>query len=94
MATSGMYRVSINPLDCNLNLILDDNLKHAHTLSEAGCAYCWAGARANLGIFRGEAQRRVARTKKAETGNSTAGGKIPVERGKGEGRGKDPRLKG
>lgn len=96
MATSGqgMYRVSLNPLDCNLNLILDDNLKQAHTLSEAGCAYCWAGARANLGIFRGEAQHRVARTEIAETGGSTAGDKLLVQRVKGEGTGNDPGLKG
>ncbi|GFR46731.1 hypothetical protein Agub_g8354, partial [Astrephomene gubernaculifera] len=45
------YRVSLNPLDCNLDMVLSPDLLSAHTLSEGGCGYCWSGVRANLGIF-------------------------------------------
>ncbi|EFJ42368.1 hypothetical protein VOLCADRAFT_119430, partial [Volvox carteri f. nagariensis] len=50
-ATPFLYSVSLNPLDCNLDTILSSDRLSAHTLSEAGCGYCWSGVRANLGIF-------------------------------------------
>lgn len=49
--SSYVYNVCLNPLDCNLDCLLDNNNLSAHSLSHRGCGYCWTGVRANLGIF-------------------------------------------
>ncbi|GLC46066.1 hypothetical protein PLESTM_001821600 [Pleodorina starrii] len=53
MASSApfVYGVCLNPLDCNVDLILSDDRLSAQTLSVGGCGYCWSGVRANLGVF-------------------------------------------
>ncbi|GAB2298730.1 hypothetical protein Dimus_032804 [Dionaea muscipula] len=51
--SSGSLRVVLNPADCNLDFNIEDDLT-GHALYEAGFAYCWSGARANVGISRGK----------------------------------------
>lgn len=45
--------VCLNPLDCNLDFLLDPGNLKARTLSKDGFGYMWSGARANLGITQG-----------------------------------------
>ncbi|KXZ50610.1 hypothetical protein GPECTOR_15g293 [Gonium pectorale] len=47
------YRVCLNPLDCNLDMVLERDNMAAHTLSQGACGYCWSGVRANLGLLKG-----------------------------------------
>ncbi|KAJ4980873.1 hypothetical protein NE237_031710 [Protea cynaroides] len=47
-------RVVLNPADCNLDFNVEGNGLQGHALYEKGFAYCWSGARANLGITGGK----------------------------------------
>ncbi|KAJ6849327.1 heterogeneous nuclear ribonucleoprotein U-like protein 1 [Iris pallida] len=51
---SGPIRVGLNPADCGLDFDVDMNGLQGHALHEQGFAYCWSGARANVGIRRGK----------------------------------------
>ncbi|KAL4201931.1 hypothetical protein AMTRI_Chr02g218380 [Amborella trichopoda] len=46
--------VVLNPADCNLaDFSVEGDGLQGHALHEQGFAYCWSGARANVGITRG-----------------------------------------
>ncbi|XP_020268698.1 heterogeneous nuclear ribonucleoprotein U-like protein 1 [Asparagus officinalis] len=47
-------RVALNPADCDLDFDIGGNGLRGHGLHEQGFAYCWSGARANVGIRRGK----------------------------------------
>ncbi|KAF8391424.1 hypothetical protein HHK36_023729 [Tetracentron sinense] len=46
--------VELNPADCNLDFNIEGNGLQGHALHEQGFAYCWSGARANVGITGGK----------------------------------------
>ncbi|XP_057961572.1 uncharacterized protein LOC131153342 isoform X2 [Malania oleifera] len=47
-------RVLLNPADCNLDFNIEDGGLRGFGLYEQGFAYCWSGARANVGITGGK----------------------------------------
>ncbi|GAB4824938.1 hypothetical protein Ancab_007810 [Ancistrocladus abbreviatus] len=47
-------RVGLNPADCNLDFNIEGDGLLGHALCEQGFAYCWSGARANVGISGGK----------------------------------------
>ncbi|KAJ4703369.1 heterogeneous nuclear ribonucleoprotein U-like protein 1 [Melia azedarach] len=47
-------RVVLNPADCNLDFGIEDNGLQGSGLHQEGFAYCWSGARANVGITGGK----------------------------------------
>ncbi|GMH26922.1 hypothetical protein Nepgr_028765 [Nepenthes gracilis] len=47
-------RVALNPADCNLDFNIEGGSLIGHALFEEGFAYCWSGARANVGISGGK----------------------------------------
>lgn len=47
-------RVQLNPADCNLDFDVEDDGLRGHALHDKGFAYCWSGARANVGIRGGK----------------------------------------
>ncbi|KAK6932485.1 hypothetical protein RJ641_002109 [Dillenia turbinata] len=47
-------RVVLNPADCDLDFDIEGNGLEGHALHEQGFAYCWSGARANVGINGGK----------------------------------------
>ncbi|KAF3784702.1 Heterogeneous nuclear ribonucleoU-like protein 1 [Nymphaea thermarum] len=47
-------RVELNPADCNLDFNVEQNGLQGHALYDGGFAYCWSGARANIGITGGK----------------------------------------
>ncbi|CAN6457762.1 unnamed protein product [Victoria cruziana] len=47
-------RVVLNPADCNLDFTIEQNGLQGHALCDGGFAYCWSGARANIGITGGK----------------------------------------
>ncbi|GFZ06259.1 hypothetical protein Acr_18g0004290 [Actinidia rufa] len=47
-------RVVLNPADCDLDFNIEGNGLQGFALHEQGFAYCWSGARANVGISRGK----------------------------------------
>ncbi|KAG7964128.1 hypothetical protein I3843_09G153100 [Carya illinoinensis] len=47
-------RVVLNPADCNLDFNIVGNGLQGSALHEQGFAYCWSGARGNVGITRGK----------------------------------------
>ncbi|KAG9452764.1 hypothetical protein H6P81_005668 [Aristolochia fimbriata] len=51
---SDSKRVLLNPADCGLDFNIEGNGLRGHALYEAGFAYCWSGARANVGVRRGK----------------------------------------
>lgn len=48
------HRVVLNPADCDLDFNIDANGLQGHGHYEQGFAYCWSGARANIGIKAGK----------------------------------------
>ncbi|KAK7246591.1 hypothetical protein RIF29_41460 [Crotalaria pallida] len=46
-------QVLLNPADCDLDFNIEGNGLVGYGLYEEGFAYCWSGARANVGITRG-----------------------------------------
>ncbi|XP_028202218.1 heterogeneous nuclear ribonucleoprotein U-like protein 1 isoform X2 [Glycine soja] len=52
-ASPSSLRVFLNPADCDLDFHIDGNGHVGYGLHEEGFAYCWSGARANVGITRG-----------------------------------------
>ncbi|KMT04494.1 hypothetical protein BVRB_8g181600 [Beta vulgaris subsp. vulgaris] len=47
-------RVVLNPADCDLAFNVEPDELTGHGLYEQGFAYCWSGARANIGIIGGK----------------------------------------
>ncbi|GJX04696.1 heterogeneous nuclear ribonucleoprotein U-like protein 1 [Tanacetum coccineum] len=47
------HRVLLNPADCDLDFNIEENGLEGSALYEKGFAYCWSGARANIGITGG-----------------------------------------
>ncbi|MCD7455995.1 hypothetical protein HAX54_030422 [Datura stramonium] len=47
-------RVLLNPADCDLDFNVEGNGLQGSALYEQGFAYCWSGARANMGIIGGK----------------------------------------
>ncbi|KAJ8493506.1 hypothetical protein OPV22_015227 [Ensete ventricosum] len=47
-------RVELNPADCDLDFDINGNGLRGQALTEEGFAYCWSGARANVGIIGGK----------------------------------------
>ncbi|XP_009758277.1 uncharacterized protein [Nicotiana sylvestris] len=47
-------RVVLNPADCDLDFNVEGNGLQGSALYEQGFAYCWSGARANMGITGGK----------------------------------------
>nr|XP_018679603.1 PREDICTED: heterogeneous nuclear ribonucleoprotein U-like protein 1 isoform X1 [Musa acuminata subsp. malaccensis] len=47
-------RVELNPADCDLDFDINGNGLQGQALTEEGFAYCWSGARANVGIIGGK----------------------------------------
>ncbi|KAL9251803.1 Heterogeneous nuclear ribonucleoprotein U-like protein [Drosera capensis] len=47
-------RIVLNPADCDLDFNIEEDGLRGHALYEEGFAYCWSGARANVGISRGK----------------------------------------
>lgn len=47
-------RVVLNPADCDLDFDIEDNGLKGSGLHQEGFAYCWSGARANVGINGGK----------------------------------------
>lgn len=47
-------RVALNPADCDLDFDIGINGLQGSALHENGFAYCWSGARANVGIIGGK----------------------------------------
>lgn len=47
-------RVLLNPADCDLDFNVEGNGLQGSALYEQGFAYCWSGARANVGIIGGK----------------------------------------
>ncbi|TKY71625.1 Heterogeneous nuclear ribonucleoprotein U protein 1 [Spatholobus suberectus] len=52
-ASPSSLRVLLNPADCDLDFNIDCNGLVGYGLHEEGFAYCWSGARANMGITGG-----------------------------------------
>lgn len=52
--SQGSLRVVLNPADCNLDFNIEGDGLTGHALYEQGFAYCWSGARANIGIKGGK----------------------------------------
>lgn len=48
------FRVVLNPADCDLAFNIEPDGLTGHALYEQGFAYCWSGARGNIGITRGK----------------------------------------
>ncbi|KAK9068907.1 hypothetical protein SSX86_013023 [Deinandra increscens subsp. villosa] len=48
------HRVVLNPADCDLDFDIEGNGLKGSALYEDGFAYCWSGARANIGITGGK----------------------------------------
>ncbi|XVE51247.1 hypothetical protein DITRI_Ditri02bG0024600 [Diplodiscus trichospermus] len=48
------HLVVLNPADCNLDFDIEDDGLRGSALCEQGFAYCWSGARANVGITGGK----------------------------------------
>ncbi|KAK1426593.1 hypothetical protein QVD17_15269 [Tagetes erecta] len=48
------HRVVLNPADCDLDFDINGNGLEGSALYEHGFAYCWSGARANVGITGGK----------------------------------------
>ncbi|KAI3697999.1 hypothetical protein L6452_31108 [Arctium lappa] len=48
------HRVVLNPADCDLDFNIEENGLKGSALYEHGFAYCWSGARANIGITGGK----------------------------------------
>jgi hypothetical protein len=46
---------TLNPLDCNLDIDLQDGNLTCSKLSNNGFGYLWAGARGNVGMMEGKA---------------------------------------
>ncbi|KDP20883.1 hypothetical protein JCGZ_21354 [Jatropha curcas] len=53
-ARSYRKRVVLNPADCNLDFNIENDGVKGFALHEGGFAYCWSGARANVGITAGK----------------------------------------
>ncbi|KAG0494542.1 hypothetical protein HPP92_005536 [Vanilla planifolia] len=53
-SASDSCRVKLNPADCALDFNIEDNGLQGSALHEQGFAYCWSGARANVGIRAGK----------------------------------------
>ncbi|XP_006467899.2 uncharacterized protein LOC102628781 isoform X3 [Citrus sinensis] len=51
---SQKQRVVLNPADCDLDFDIEDNGLKGSGLHQEGFAYCWSGARANVGINGGK----------------------------------------
>eukprot|EP00249_Psilotum_nudum_P019851 c27447_g1_i1 orf=687-2546(-) len=49
----GPFKVALNRVDCNIDFTVANNGLSGKALHEGGFAYCWSGARANLGIKDG-----------------------------------------
>ncbi|GFQ02319.1 heterogeneous nuclear ribonucleoprotein u-like protein 1 [Phtheirospermum japonicum] len=47
-------RVVLNPADCDIDFNVEGDGLRGSALYEEGFAYCWSGARANIGITRGK----------------------------------------
>ncbi|PWA78639.1 hypothetical protein CTI12_AA214840 [Artemisia annua] len=47
------HPVLLNPADCDLDFNIEENGLEGSALYEKGFAYCWSGARANIGITGG-----------------------------------------
>ncbi|KAM1593119.1 hypothetical protein FF1_036832 [Malus domestica] len=47
-------RVALNRADCALDFVIEGNERRGSALCDQGFAYCWAGARANVGINGGK----------------------------------------
>lgn len=47
-------RVVLNPADCDLDINIKEDGLLASALHEQGFAYCWSGARANVGVIGGK----------------------------------------
>ncbi|KAK9267331.1 hypothetical protein L1049_009755 [Liquidambar formosana] len=47
-------RVVLNPADCDLDFDVEGDGLQGYALHKEGFAYCWSGARANVGITRGK----------------------------------------
>ncbi|XP_014517726.2 heterogeneous nuclear ribonucleoprotein U-like protein 1 isoform X1 [Vigna radiata var. radiata] len=52
--SASTLRVILNPADCDLDFNIDHNGLVGYGLHQDGFAYCWSGARANVGIIRGK----------------------------------------
>eukprot|EP00249_Psilotum_nudum_P016253 c25748_g1_i2 orf=358-1320(+) len=50
----GLFKVSLNPADCNIDFTVGKDGLLGSALHGDGFAYCWSGARANLGITGGK----------------------------------------
>ncbi|CAK7350718.1 unnamed protein product [Dovyalis caffra] len=53
-STSSQLRVTLNPTDCSLDFDIEQDGLQGSGLHEEGFAYCWSGARANVGITGGK----------------------------------------
>ncbi|KAK6154688.1 hypothetical protein DH2020_008936 [Rehmannia glutinosa] len=53
-AVSSNTRVVLNPADCDIDFNVEGDGLRGSALYEEGFAYCWSGARANIGITRGK----------------------------------------
>ncbi|XP_020692795.2 heterogeneous nuclear ribonucleoprotein U-like protein 1 isoform X1 [Dendrobium catenatum] len=53
-SVSDHHRVELNPADCGLDFDIEANGLQGSALHKQGFAYCWSGARANVGIKRGK----------------------------------------
>ncbi|XP_061988621.1 uncharacterized protein LOC133707098 [Rosa rugosa] len=54
MADEQKQRVVLNPADCDIGFNIEGNGLLGSSLYEKGLAYCWFGARANMGITGGK----------------------------------------
>ncbi|CAB4275954.1 unnamed protein product [Prunus armeniaca] len=52
--SSRKQRVALNRADCALDFIIEGDELKGYALHEQGFAYCWSGARANVGIAGGK----------------------------------------
>ncbi|OVA14433.1 SPla/RYanodine receptor subgroup [Macleaya cordata] len=52
--SGGKPRVELNPADCDLDFNIESTGLQGYALHEQGFAYCWSGARANVGIKGGK----------------------------------------
>ncbi|KAH6776051.1 hypothetical protein C2S52_013612 [Perilla frutescens var. hirtella] len=53
-AVDSNTRVVLNPADCDIDFNIERDGLLGSALHEEGFAYCWSGARANIGITRGK----------------------------------------
>ncbi|KAL6544783.1 hypothetical protein OROMI_023645 [Orobanche minor] len=53
-AANSNLRVVLNPADCDIDFNVEGDGLRGSALYEEGFAYCWSGARANIGITRGK----------------------------------------